>query len=165
MAVTLGILVPTHVGEPGPPEERPVGRAALELVDGGTTVVFGDSAQEGTLSGLIPRAGGWDRASGVSIAAAYDRFPARLYAERYRVLLDGLGRVPIGNPPELNALLQDKLAAQDFATGLGLSMPQVEADPDRFEATLAGWGAAYIKPRHGTAGRGVTRLVAGPPIQ
>jgi len=164
MTVTLGILVPTHVGEPGPPEERPVGRAALELMGEGITVVFGDSARDGTLSGLIPRHGGWDRASSVPIIAAYDRFPARLYPERYRALLGGLGKVPVGNPPGLNALLQDKLAAQQLAAGLGLSMPEVEADPARFEHLLASWGAAYIKPRHGTAGRGVMRVVAGEPI-
>jgi glutathione synthase/RimK-type ligase-like ATP-grasp enzyme len=164
MTVRLGILVPTHVGEPGPPEDRPVGRAALELLDDGITVVFGDRAHEGSLAGLTPRPGGWDRATDVPISAAYDRFPARLYPERYRAVLDGLGKVPVGNPPEVNALLQDKLAAQQFATGLGLTMPPVETDPERFDAALASWGAAYIKPRHGTAGRGVMRLTAGEPI-
>ncbi|MEQ1504663.1 MAG: YheC/YheD family protein, partial [Myxococcota bacterium] len=73
---------------------------------------------------------------------------------------------PIANPPSIAAVCRDKLATQQAigrarAGRAAVRMPEVEGDPDRFADALAAWGAAFVKPRFGSFGDGVSRVVAG----
>ncbi len=144
-----------------PPEERPIGRAALRLAADGIVPIFGDQVEDGLFSGFVARPGGWTEVAGVAIKAAYDRFPSRLFPDRYGALLAGLGATPVVNSPALMAVFQDKLATQALLESLGMPMPSSEQRPDAFRSRLREWGAGYLKPRYGTAGRGVVRLTAG----
>lgn len=161
-AEAIGVLVPPYDAEPGHPADRPIGRAALRLEAEGLAVVFGHEAAQGRLSGVRATPAGWVRADAVPVAAAYDRFPSRSRAAAYTALRRGLEGVPLGNPPALVDLCADKLRCQQVLEQAGLGgLPEVEADPARFDAVLARWGRAFRKPRYGAFGVGVAPVVAG----
>lgn len=153
--------MPPLAADPGRPEDRPFGRAALRLEAEGVAVVLGHEARDGVLSGVRARPGAWEPAR-ARVAAAYDRFPSRSLPDAYAALLDGLVGVPLANPPSLERLCRDKLATQRALPDL--PFPAVEDDPAAFAPRLAAWGAGFLKPRHGALGRGVRRVVAGDPL-
>lgn len=157
-SLTLGVLLKLGAGAPPPPEQLPFGRAALALRPHGVEVVFGDHSEDGLLRGFRVVPGGWEPCR-ARLHAAFDRFGSFSEPLRYARLLEGLGGIPVLNPPRLTAQLRDKLATQ---TRLGhLGMPALEVDPRRFAAFLAA-GPAFLKPRFGSFGRGVERLEVGP---
>jgi glutathione synthase/RimK-type ligase-like ATP-grasp enzyme len=160
---TIGVLVPVDPGPPPPPPEaRPIGRAALALAREGLRVVFGDAVRDGRMSGLEAVPGGWRPVRDVPVLALHDRFPSQRRAARFAEIRAGAGDLPIGNPPALTMLCRDKLACQRALEAAGVSaQPPVEADPTRFAATLAGWGAGFLKPRYGALGIGVARVEPG----
>ena len=161
----IGVLVRAHSGgDTLPPEARPVGRAALRLLDEGIGVVFGDQLACGRMSGMAARPGAWVLMRDVRVVALHDRFASQTYPDAYASILGGLGELPMGNPPELTGLCRDKLACQRLLESRGFAMPVVESDPERFEATVARWGAGFLKPRYGALGRGVRRVVPGDPL-
>ena len=139
-----------------------MGRAALALAREGIVLVFGDRVRGGAMSGFIAGPGRWRAVEDVAVAAIYDRFAWRWEPARYQAILAELegpaGRLPVANPPGLMHLCQDKLATQRLAEQLGIPVPAVESDPGRFAARLADWSVAFVKPRFGTAGRGVVRI-------
>ncbi len=157
----LGVLVPTHPGPLPPPEDKPIGRAALLLAAEGLHLVFGDSAEAGTMTGLEAVPGGWREVEHVPVRAVHDRFPSQRRARRYAELCEALDGVPLGNPSSLTLLCRDKLLSQRVMEDGGVRMPAVESDPARFEELLAVWGAAFLKPRFGALGVGVRRVVPG----
>lgn len=165
-ADAIGVLVPVDPGStPPPPESRPIGRAALVLARSGLRVVFGDAVEGGRLTGLEAHPGGWRRVAAVPVLALHDRFPSQSRAARFAEIRAGAGAVPIGNPPSLTMLCRDKLACQQALAAAGVAhQPPVEADPARFEARLRGWGAGFLKPRFGSFGIGVRRVVPGDPL-
>jgi len=158
--VAVGVLVGAYRDEPAPPESLPLGRAALRLEQEGLPVVFGHEARDGRLVGMRPRPGGWVAAE-MAIVGALDRFPSRSQAARYHHLLHGLGDTPTFNGPDVIARCADKLRCPEV---LDVPQPLVEADPSRFEEALAAWGAAFHKPRFGSFGAGVRRVVPGDPV-
>jgi glutathione synthase/RimK-type ligase-like ATP-grasp enzyme len=162
--LVLGVLVPLDGGPAAPPEARPLGRAALRLSDEGIGVVFGERIGGGRMSGWAARPGGWVAVEGVAVVAVHDRFPSQTFPARFAAALAGAGELPVGNPHALTALCRDKLACQACLEAAGLHPPPVEADPARFADALAGWGAAFLKPRYGGLGRGVRRVVPGDPL-
>ena len=157
----IGVLVAPYGGELGRPEDRPIGRAALALASSGVQVIFGHEAQNGRLMGVRARRGRWESAS-ARIAGAYDRFPSRTRAVAHAALREALVDVPIVNAPAMVQRCADKLRCQEALAGL--RMPEVQDDPSRFVETLKRWGAAFLKPRYGAFGRGVTRVVPGDPL-
>jgi len=157
----LGVLVPPYDADPGDPADRPIGRAALRLEAEGVAVVFGHRAASGVLRGVRATPDGWFPTA-AAVAAAYDRFPSRSRPEAYAALRAGLPDTPIANPPSLVDLCSDKLACQGVLTHL--PVPELEADPARFAATLRSWGTAFLKPRYGAFGRGVRRVTPGDPL-
>lgn len=161
----IGVLVPIDPDRPiAPPEERPIGRAALTLASEGLTVVFGDDLDCGALSGLVATPGGWVRAERVAVAALIDRFPSQNRADRYAHILENRAGLPLANRPEFTLLCRDKLRCQQTLEAAGLEAPPVEADPTRFADRLSDWGSAFLKPRYGALGVGVRRVVPGDPL-
>jgi len=137
-----------------------MGRAALSLEAEGVLTLFGSEAiSHGVFRGDQAIRGGW-RTVTAEVHAVYDRFPSQGHPEPYLRLRRLLGHLPWVNPPDLIALCRDKLATQELLHTVG-SWPPVERDPDRFHQRLSDWGAAFIKPRFGSFGAGVRRVVPG----
>ena len=157
----LGVLVPHQPGEPGPPEDLPIGRAALQLAAEGIALVFGGRASDGVLHGHIARPGRWEPAAS-GVTAAFDRFNSQTDPAGHAALIDALGGTPVFNTDAFVRLCRDKIATQ-HALG-DLPQPEIQTDPTRFAAALEGWGSAYLKPRFGAFGRGVRRVLPGDPL-
>ena len=157
--VTIGVLVPSHGEAPAePPEVRPIGRAALTLSNSGIDVIFGDHVSDGRISGYRAVSGGWEVAHSVPLDAAHDRFPSQLRARRYAAILEGLGDIPLGNPVAFTMLCRDKLETQRVLEAEGIPMPSVCGNSNEFDDHMAQWGSAFLKPRYGALGIGVTRV-------
>ena len=160
--ITIGVLVPTHGEIPtDPPESRPIGRAAISLGDSGIDVIFGDEVKQGRISGYRAVTGGWAAADAVPLDAAHDRFPSQLRAQRYTEILSGLGKLTMGNPRAFTMLCRDKLETQRVLCAQGVKMPPVCTNPSGFTEQLEQWGSAFLKPRYGALGIGVTRVIPG----
>ena len=157
----VGILVPRLGSAPGRPEDLPFGRAALRLAGEGIDVVFVLTARDGAADGVRAIPGAWEPVSGVPLAAVYDRFPSQSRPDAHAALLEGLGDVPVANPSSLVTLCLDKLLSQEVLARRGVRMPEVEGDPGRYASRLGAWGAAFLKPRTGSFGRGIRRVVTG----
>lgn len=156
--MNIAVLMRTPAGEPRPPSDLPIGRAALTLAARGVTVVFGQHAAHGTFTGLAAHADGWVPTTG-RVHAALDRYGSFTDPDGYHALLAGLGSTPVFNPPRLTALLRDKLATQVVLGDLG--MPELVVDPTQFGATLEQWNEGFLKPRFGSFGRGVQVATTG----
>jgi len=162
---TVGILVPTDGDAPQlPPEARPIGRAALRLASSGIDVIFGDSLNEGRMTGFRAVTHGWESAERVPLDGVHDRYPSQLRAIRYGTIQDELNGLPMGNSPAFTMLARDKLVAQEKLVALGIPMPEVTGDAEAFEYHLARWGSGFLKPRFGALGIGVARVVPGSPM-
>ncbi|NOY27238.1 MAG: ATP-grasp domain-containing protein [Oligoflexia bacterium] len=162
--MVIAVLVPTRPGPPTDrPRDRPIGRAALALHREGITVVFGDQVRQGRLVGHIARADRWEAAD-LAPAAFYDRFPSQGRADVYAAMVANLGGKALANPPRITALCRDKLRTQQAMASADVPMPPLEHDPQRFADRLAEWGAAFLKPRFGSLGAGVRRVVPGDPL-
>ncbi len=155
------VLVLEREAPPPPPAELPIARAAVRLAERGLRVVFGARVAGGLAAGLEVRRGVWRPAVDVPVRAAHDRFPSQTWPAIFSRAREGLGDLPLGNPPSITALCRDKLACQRALEAAGLPMPAVEGDPARFRERLDAWGAAFLKPRHGAMGRGVRRVLPG----
>lgn len=159
---TVGVWVPSSDGPPAlSPTERPIGRAAIRLSRDGVRVIFGDRMTAGQMSGFEVVGERWRPCTNVYIDAIHDRFPSQIRAVAFQALLSGRTNQPMGNPPGFTALCRDKIASQEALTSLGVPMPEIETDPARFQARLAEWGAGFIKPRFGSLGAGVARVMPG----
>ncbi len=155
--MSIGVLVGAFRSDPAPPETLPMGRAALRLEAAGLSVVFGHHAHDGQLVGLRPVPGGWVPAA-LGISGALDRFPSRSQAARYEQLLAHLTGVPTFNGPDAIAACADKLRTPTLLTA---PQPETEGDPAAFVDRLAAWGVAFHKPRFGSFGSGVRRVLPG----
>lgn len=155
----LAVLVPSDGPPPPSPAALPLARAALALASEGVRVVFGDGVRAGRVSGSTPTARGWDSVRDADVAAVWDRYPGQSRPDAWRRLLAALGPVPVANPPAFDDLCRDKLACQRALPDAGF--PPVEDDPARFPGALGAWGAGFLKPRYGSFGRGVSRVVPG----
>jgi glutathione synthase/RimK-type ligase-like ATP-grasp enzyme len=165
-ASVIGILVPTHGQAPSlPPEKRPIGRAALQLKERGIHTVFGDTVIDGKMTGFQAVTNGWVAVNGVTIHAAHDRFPSQLRAERFAEIQTGLDDIPVGNSLAFTMLCRDKFETQRMMETLGIPMPEVCADPSRFESKLADWGSGFLKPQYGALGVGVQKVYPGDELQ
>lgn len=163
MTGSIGVLVAPGQGATSRPSELPMGRAALRLAAEGLDVVFGGLARGGRLVGHRAVADRWEPAE-ATVRAAYDRYPSQTDPAGFAALLAELGEVVVANPDDAVRLCRDKLATQRVLEAAGVPIPEVEADPSRFAAALASWGAGFLKPRHGAFGRGVSRVTPGDPL-
>jgi hypothetical protein len=157
----LAVLVPQLERSPAPPEDLPLGRAALLAHSRGIPTVFATATEEGRAHGMLARPGRWEPVRDIPVAAVYDRFPCQSQPSRHQQLLGGLGGLPVANPPSLVRLCRDKLESQSVLERGGVRMPEVEGDPSRFVRRLDEWGVAFLKPRFGSFGQGICRLSAG----
>jgi glutathione synthase/RimK-type ligase-like ATP-grasp enzyme len=159
------VLLPIARGRPmRPARDTAFGRAAVALRGEGVRVVVGDVVRAGQMDGFDVGADGtWRPCRGVAVGAVYDRFTSQRDAARHAELLAQLVGVPVGNPDTVVRLCRDKLASQR-ALQSRVRMPEVVDDPDQLAAAVAGWGSAFLKPRHGAFGRGVRRVCAGEPV-
>ncbi len=158
--MAIGVLVGAYRDDPAPPEELPMGRAALRLEAEGLAVVFGHGAHNGRLIGLRPCPGGWV-GSETPVTGALDRFPSRSQADRYQALMAGLKGTPTFNGSAAIAACADKLRCPLLLT---MPQPDTEGDPAIFAQRLDAWGVAFHKPRFGSFGAGVRRVVPGDPV-
>lgn len=156
----LGVLIAAGNGAGSRPSELPMGRAALRLRSERVEVVFGGVARDGRLVGHRTGDDRWEPVE-TEVGGAYDRYASQTDPAGFAALVAGLGDTPRVNPDDVVAVCRDKLATQRVLEAAGLPIPEVEADPDRFAAALAAWGAGFLKPRHGAFGRGVSRVVPG----
>jgi len=160
--LAIGVLAPTDGSMPTtPPDKRPIGRAAAQLLEQGIDVVFGDTATRGCLSGFRVRENRWIEANEIPVVGVHDRYPSQIRAAQFKDIRTGLSGVPIGNSLDFTMLCRDKLASQSAFVAQGIRMPSVEADPTRFQATIEQWGSAFLKPRYGALGIGVRRVAPG----
>lgn len=141
-----------------------MGRAALAAAREGIRVVFSDVLREGRATGSEPIPGGWRAVEDVPVVACYDRYPSFSHRQGWLALLRDAGDLPVGNPPALTELCRDKAACQRVLEAAGLPVPPQETRPERFGKALAAWGAGFLKPRHGTLGAGVRRVVWSDPL-
>lgn len=163
--ISVGVLVPIDPERPmPPPEARPIGRAALSLADSEVQVVFGDRLEAGRMTGLVARPGGWEPVGRARVVALHDRYPSQHRAERFAALQREAHGLPWGNPVALTLLCRDKLGCQRFLEAAGVEQPEVEEIPARFEERLRAWGRAFLKPRYGALGIGVTEVRPGDPL-
>lgn len=159
---TIGILVPTDGETPlVPPEERPIGRAALSLAGSGIDVIFGDTLDGGRMTGFRAVEEGWEAVSDVVLDGVHDRYPSQLRATQYQNIQEELSGLPMGNALAFTLLARDKLVAQKKLVALGIPMPEVTDNAEAFQHHLARWGSAFLKPRFGALGIGVSRVVPG----
>ena len=162
---TIGVLVPTDGNTPTtPPSARPIGRAALRLVDHNIDVIFGDQLLAGKITGFRATKDGWVAAHNVVVSGLHDRFPSQLRAEKYEAILAASTDIPMGNSPAVTRLCRDKLRTQEVLQEVGIPMPPVQGDPARFSTDLTLWGHGYLKPRYGALGIGVVRVSPGDPL-
>ena len=160
--ITIGVLVPSDGDRPStPPWERPIGRAALHLAGSGIDVIFGDNLDCGHMTGFRATDSGWESVTSIPIDGAHDRFPSQLRAARYSEIQAGLSGLSMGNSLAFTMLCRDKLLSQAQLTGLGVPMPEVVDDSAQFRATLERWESAFLKPRYGALGLGVSRVTPG----
>lgn len=163
--IPVGVLVPIDPDRPmPPPEARPIGRAALVLREAGVLAVFGDHLEGGRMSGLVATPGGWEAVEQVPVVALHDRYPSQRRAARFAALQGEAADLPWGNPVALTLLCRDKLGCQRFLEAAGVVQPEVEGDPARFGACLRAWGRAFLKPRYGALGIGVSEVRPGDPL-
>ena len=163
--ISIGVLVPFQQSSSvAPPEQRPVGRAALRLLKQGIEVIFGDQLISGKMSGVMARPGRWEAIQDIPIAALHDRFPSQIRSEHYGQLLSQAKGLPMGNPLSLTLLCRDKVKSQEFLERAGVQMPELETDPTRFASRLEEWGVGFLKPRYGALGTGVCQVRPGDPL-
>lgn len=139
-----------------------MGRGALRAYERGIGVLFGERADaEGRLVGLLATPGGWE-ARAAFVDGVFDRFRDQLHPARYAAARGAL-RSPVWlNAPEVTGLCRDKLGSQRALEAAGILMPEV-VDAD-FRTHLEEWGSGFLKPRYGSFGRGVRRVVPGDPL-
>ncbi|MCB9764832.1 MAG: hypothetical protein H6739_33965 [Alphaproteobacteria bacterium] len=153
------VLLRPRPRAPAPPEDTPIGRAALQLASEGIGVLIGTAQAP-----FRAAPGGWARAELDHVVAVHDRFPSWTWPDEYARAREGIAHLPLANPPTLQDLCRDKLACQRSLEAAGIPQPPVEGDPRRFAERLAEWGAGYLKPRYGALGRGVSRVTPGDPL-
>jgi glutathione synthase/RimK-type ligase-like ATP-grasp enzyme len=108
--------------------------------------------------------GAWVSADGQPVDAVHDRYASHTDPEGWKRARAHGGTLPWGNPPSVTRLCRDKLACQRALEAAGIACPPVEADPALFEERLHGWEGAFLKPQHGSLGRGVRSVRAGDPL-
>ncbi len=150
------ILVPTLNDSPLPPEDTPMGRAALALAQEGIQAVLGTGS-----CAWQAKPGGWDRVESPRAIAVHDRFPSQSRPDEYELARSTVSQLPMGNPASITRLCRDKIACQRHLESHGVLLPELETDPRLFADRLKTWGVAFLKPRYGGLGRGVRRVVPG----
>jgi glutathione synthase/RimK-type ligase-like ATP-grasp enzyme len=156
----VGVLVPDSPEAPRTsPRAWPMGRGALQALERGVGAVFGERVDDqGRLDGLLATHAGWEPAC-VEVGAVFDRFRDQLYPARYARVRRHLRAPTWANAPSVIALCRDKVASQRALEEGGVSMPRlVETD---LEQHLSTFGTGFLKPRYGSFGRGVRRVVPG----
>lgn len=160
----LALLVPASPERrQAPPEDSPLGRAALLLDGEGLCVVLGDAIAAGRMQGLRARPGRWEAVE-AALIGVHDRFPSQGQAAAWRAAQAGAAGLPWANPPHLMELCRDKLQAQRVLDAGGALCPPVEANPAAFADRLADWGLGFLKPRYGALGVGVRQVRPGDPL-
>ncbi len=131
----------------------------LALAEEGVHVVLGAEVGDGVLRGDLARPGRWQPTE-VSPEAYVHRFPDHSRPEDWRQILEQAEGAPMVNPHQLVRLCRDKLALQQQLVAHGVPMPDAATGTD-MQAAVDDWGAAFLKPRHGSFGRGVQRCTGG----
>ena len=150
------VLVRPTEGVIPPPEATPLGRAALALEREGISVVFGSSpslhhaAASGSWRQITP-----------DICAIYDRYPSQSLPQEFAKACADFARLPMGNPHSLTQLCRDKVECQAFLVSEGIPMPPLVSQPEQFANALSEWGTAFLKPRYGGLGRGISKVSTG----
>ena len=103
--------------------------------------------------------GRWVAIEPIEVHAVYDRYASRSLPERYAQLEAQSAGVVRGNPAGLIRLCSDKVETQRVLSDL--PFPAIESNPNRFQERLEKWGTAFLKPRFGGLGRGISFVTAG----
>lgn len=163
--MVIGIWLQARAGgRPGAPGDWPLGRAVLYAERRGVSAILGVPDGPGTFAGARVVQDRWVPVERQPVQAVYDRFPSVGRAAAAAAGRRWIGEVPLANPPELISLCQDKLATQRALESAGVQMPAVTGALPTFTEALGAWGVAYLKPRGGSFGEGVRRVVVGEPL-
>lgn len=157
---TVGLLFPL----PNRPAPTSLGTsdfdlAALLAKDHGIRVAMGSHVQEGRLGGCVVEGDRWVPVGDLPVHAWIHRFPDGDRPDAFADCLAALGGAPLVNPPDTVRTCRDKLTCQRVLEAAGVPQPPVVHDG--FDDALHAWGTAFLKPRFGAFGRGVTRIRAG----
>ena len=145
-------------GLPKEPEKTPFGRAALTLKAQGVEVILASSPA----SWSVAETGRWVPIEPKTVHAVYDRYASRSLPERYAQLEAQSSGVVRGNPAGLIRLCSDKVETQRVLHTL--PFPAIEANPHRFQERLREWNSAFLKPRFGGLGRGISFVQEDDPL-
>ena len=153
---TIGVLIPIWNDAPSEaPDQRPLGRLAMEMEPLGVSIIFGHKIHAGALSGWRASGKGWSPVEGVPLDAVYDRFPSQTHKQAFEEMQCAAGDIPWCNPPGFTDLCRDKWLLQRHMETGGIKMPDCSVEVETFDVLLKDWGAAFLKPRFGSFGRGV----------
>lgn len=164
MSITVAVLVPPVQTTRPPPTDLPIIRALTSGSKIDAHVVFGfDIYQDMNnvwINGLEIKNNKWIESNRI-IDVIHDRFPSqirKLHFEQMQILTQD---ILWGNPFETTMLCRDKLLCQQLLESGGCRFPEVIDTHSRFQDALEDWGSAFLKPRFGALGIGVTHVHPG----
>ena len=156
--IVVAVLVPPIHSAPPKAHSFPIAKAIQNLKNDGILTVFGFKiiSKNNTVwinGKIVNKQVLTDSLREVNII--HDRFPSQIRSDHFAEIQSNAGNIPFGNPFSTTLLCRDKLACQRVLEKSAFDMPDVIANPEDFESTLADWGLGFIKPQFGALGQGV----------
>ena len=167
MSITVAVFVPPVQSTRPPPSDLPIVRALTNCSNPDVKVVFGfDVYTENNIvriKGLGIKSKHWIELN-EKIDIIHDRFPSQIRRQHFEHLQLLTQHLLWGNPFETTMFCRDKLLCQQLLESEGCQFPEVIDTHSRFKDVLDDWGSAFLKPRFGALGIGVTHVVPGTPL-
>lgn len=169
MLRNLAVIVDFAYPEPcGSPLDTPFGMFAKDLEQEGIKIIL--TPLTGFTKSDSPIAKGWTvegdswRAAELPVAGCYNRVDWKPRFEDYcRVRrLFSESNTPFVNNSDFCAFARDKAISCQALAETGVPVPKTVYDRKSFLEALESWGSAYLKPRIGSSGRNILKIIVGP---
>ena len=162
--VVVAILVPPIHATSPKPAVFPIAKSIEDLYSDGILTVFGFNfiREDNTVwikGKIVKNVDFLDIKTRVDIV--HDRFPSQIRSDHFSQIQSVTSIIPFGNPFSTTLLCRDKLVCQRVLEHQDVLMPEVIADPTKFDAALAQWERGFIKPQFGALGKGVQPATPG----